>query len=81
MRRYMNTLIRALQHIVAAATALSALHAFAAANSIESVDVSSQPGDKVLVRIKMKSPAVKPTGFTVPTPPRIAGDFPEVSSK
>ncbi len=80
MRRYMNTLIRALQHIVAAATALSALHAFAAANSIESVDVSSQPGDKVLVRIKMKSPAVKPTGFTVTTPPRIALDFPDVSS-
>ncbi|NLR75077.1 type IV pilus secretin family protein [Leeia aquatica] len=51
-----------------------------AANSIESVDVSALPGDQALIKVKMSGPAVTPTGFTVATPPRIALDFPNVSS-
>lgn len=51
-----------------------------AANSIESVDVSALPGDQALIKVKMSGPAITPTGFTVATPPRIALDFPNVSS-
>ncbi len=51
--------------------------AAAAKNAIESIDVSSLQGGKVLVKVNFKDalPAV-PAGFTVTNPPRIAIDLP-----
>lgn len=47
-----------------------------AQNSIESVNVSPQPGGKVVIRVGLKE-ALKtaPAGFTVNNPPRLAFDF------
>ena len=60
----------------ASGTAL-AQAAGAAKNAIESIDVSSLQGGKVLVKVNFKDalPAV-PAGFTVTNPPRIAIDLP-----
>lgn len=60
----------------ASGTAL-AQAAAAAKNAIESIDVSSLQGGKVLVKVNFKDalPAV-PAGFTVTNPPRIAIDLP-----
>lgn len=47
-----------------------------AQNSIESVNVSPQPGGKVVVRVGLKEALVSaPAGFTVNNPPRLAFDF------
>lgn len=47
-----------------------------AQNSIESVNVSPQPGGKVVIRIGLKDAlATAPAGFTVNNPPRLAFDF------
>ena len=47
-----------------------------AQNSIESVNVSPQPGGKVVIRIGLKEAlATAPAGFTVNNPPRLAFDF------
>ena len=47
-----------------------------AQNSIESVNVSPQPGGKVVVRISLKEAlTTAPAGFTVNNPPRLAFDF------
>ena len=52
------------------------LHA-ADPNSIEAINVASQPGGQVLVRITLKqAPANPPAGFSINNPPRIAFDFP-----
>jgi type IV pilus assembly protein PilQ len=64
------------------ACALLAIAAFGASawaqsNSIEAVNVSSQPAGTILVRVMLKdAPANPPAGFTVSNPPRIAFDFP-----
>ena len=47
-----------------------------AQNSIESVNVSPQPGGKVVIRIGLKEAlTTAPAGFTVNNPPRLAFDF------
>jgi type IV pilus assembly protein PilQ len=47
-----------------------------AQNSIESVNVSPQPGGKVVIRVGLKEAlATAPAGFTVNNPPRLAFDF------
>ena len=47
-----------------------------AQNSIESVNVSPQPGGKIIVRVSLKEALVTaPAGFTVNNPPRLAFDF------
>ena len=47
-----------------------------AQNSIESVNVSPQPGGKVVIRVGLKDAlASAPAGFTVNNPPRLAFDF------
>jgi type IV pilus assembly protein PilQ len=51
------------------------------ANSIESINVSSAAGGKVVVRVTLtQPPASPPAGFTVNNPPRIAFDFPNTTS-
>ena len=47
-----------------------------AQNSIESVNVSPQPGGKVVIRVSLKEAlTTAPAGFTVNNPPRLAFDF------
>lgn len=77
----MTIMTRALASASRALLALALLvlgaHGYAQTNSIESVNVSPQPGGRVLVRITLKQPpANPPAGFTVSNPPRIALDFP-----
>ncbi|MCW5604503.1 MAG: AMIN domain-containing protein, partial [Burkholderiales bacterium] len=51
------------------------------ANSIEAVDVSSQQGGKIVVKVTLKNPpANPPAGFTVNNPPRLAFDFPDTAN-
>src|SRR5690242_20123698 len=52
-----------------------------AQNSIESVNVSTQSGGNLVVRVTLKDAmAAPPAGFTVNNPPRIAFDFPNTSN-
>ncbi|HZN22651.1 MAG TPA: AMIN domain-containing protein, partial [Burkholderiales bacterium] len=74
-----------LARVLAALAGLCVLLAIAPAhaqvNAIEAVDVSPQPGGRVVVRITMKQPpANPPAGFTVNNPPRIALDFPATTN-
>jgi type IV pilus assembly protein PilQ len=48
-----------------------------AANTLESVDVGSLPGNKVQVILKMSEPAEQPLSFTIDNPARIALDLPD----
>ena len=51
------------------------------ANSIEAVNVSSQQGGKIIVKVTLKNPPTSPpAGFTINNPPRIAFDFPNTSN-
>jgi len=50
-------------------------------NSIESINVVSQQGGNIVVRISLRQPlANPPAGFTINNPPRIAFDFPGTSN-
>lgn len=44
-------------------------------NSLEAVDVSSLPGNRVQIKFSMSSPASEPLSFTIDNPARIAMDF------
>lgn len=71
-----DTFATALRAFLALALVLFSAHGYAQSNSIEAVNVSSQPGGRVLVRITLKQPpANPPAGFSVANPPRIALDF------
>lgn len=63
---------------------LSALQVCAApptSNAVESVETTTLPGGKVMVRVNLKNPlAATPAGFTVGNPPRIAMDLPDTGN-
>jgi type IV pilus assembly protein PilQ len=51
------------------------------ANAVQSVETSTLPGGKVVVRVNLKSAlAATPAGFTVGNPPRIALDLPDTGN-
>ncbi|MGZ9004858.1 MAG: type IV pilus secretin PilQ [Burkholderiales bacterium] len=76
-----NSIPRALCAFFMLSLAMLCSHAYGQANSIESVNISSQSGGRVIVRVTLKQPlANPPAGFTVTNPPRIALDFPGTSS-
>ena len=53
----------------------------AAQNAITAIDVSSQQGGKVIVRITTREPlANPPVGFSINNPPRVAFDFPDTAN-
>lgn len=52
-------------------------HAADAANTLESIDVGSLPGNKVQVVLKMSEPPEHPLSFTIDNPARIALDLPD----
>lgn len=63
----------------AAGTAQSG--AAGSANSIETIDVSTAPGGRVVLRVNLKNPpANPPAGFAIVNPPRIAFDFPNTTN-
>ena len=76
--RYLSTLL----HLVLAATmVLGSVAAYAQSNTIQAVNVSPQPGGKVVVKVTLKdNPAAPPAGFTINNPPRIAFDFSDTNS-
>jgi type IV pilus assembly protein PilQ len=50
-------------------------------NAVQSVDTTTLPGGRVMVRVTLKKPlAVTPAGFSVGNPPRIALDFPDTGN-
>ena len=50
-------------------------------NAVESVETTTLPNGKVMVRVNLKSPlVVTPAGFTVGNPPRIAMDLPDTGN-
>ena len=50
-------------------------------NAVQSVDTTTLPGGRVMVRVNLKKPlAATPAGFSVSNPPRIALDFPDTSN-
>jgi len=52
-----------------------------AQNSIESVNVSTQTGGNLVVRVTLKDPmTAPPAGFAVDNPPRLAFDFPNTTN-
>jgi type IV pilus assembly protein PilQ len=74
-----------LLHALSGAFGLCMLLAFtlaqAQSNAIEAVNVSPQPGGRVVVRITLKqAPTNPPAGFTIDNPPRIALDFPATTN-
>jgi type IV pilus assembly protein PilQ len=51
-------------------------------NAIESVDYSSAPDGKLIIKVGLKQPLqAPPAGFVVNNPPRIALDFPNTANK
>ena len=64
--------------------AFTSLLAFAApptGNAVESVETTTLPGGKVMVRVNLKNPlGITPAGFTVGNPPRIALDLPDTGN-
>jgi Cu/Zn superoxide dismutase len=55
--------------------------AHAQANAIEAINVTSQSGGKVIIKVTLKeTPANPPAGFAINNPPRIAFDFPNTGS-
>jgi len=51
------------------------VHAQEAQNSLEAVDVSSLPGNRVQIKFSMAQPPEEPLSFTIDNPARIALDF------
>jgi type IV pilus assembly protein PilQ len=50
-------------------------------NAVQSVDTTTLPGGRVMVRVNLKKPlAATPAGFSVGNPPRIALDFPDTGN-
>jgi type IV pilus assembly protein PilQ len=50
-------------------------------NAVESVETTTLPGGKVVVRVMLKKPlAALPAGFSVGNPPRIALDLPDTGN-
>jgi len=77
----MNVLItRSAKLLLAFALGLLGFTAHAA-NSIEAVDVSTQSGGRVVIRVTLKDPpANPPAGFSINNPPRIAFDFADTAN-
>lgn len=54
---------------------------FAAGNSLQNIDISSMPGDRVLIKLTLSEPASNPLSFTIDNPARIALDLANTKNK
>lgn len=80
LTRAIHLLGRLRAPLLAAALVLASLPA-QAQNSIESVNVTAQPGGSTVLRITLRNPAAAlPASFVVNNPPRIAFDFPNTGN-
>ena len=62
-------------------TTIQAAAAPPTGNAVESVETTTLPGGKVMVRVNLKHPlGATPAGFTVGNPPRIALDLPDTGN-
>ena len=76
MKTSILLMISRLRAVFLAALLTVAANVGYAQNNIESVNVSPQPGGKVIIRVGLKEAlATAPAGFTVNNPPRLAFDF------
>lgn len=50
-------------------------------NSLEAMDVSNLPGNRVQIKFTLSAPAPEPLSFTINNPARIALDFPDTENK
>jgi type IV pilus assembly protein PilQ len=81
MKFTMNRLISRACCVLTALMLAAASSAANAQNSIESVNVSTQTGGNLVVRVTLKDPmTAPPAGFTVDNPPRLAFDFPNTTN-
>ena len=55
--------------------------AWSETNTIESINYSSLPGNRLQINLKLSQPAEKPLSFTIDNPARIAFDFNDTVSK
>lgn len=53
----------------------------AAENSLQDINISSMPGDRVLIKLTMSGPASNPLSFTIDNPARIALDLADTRNK
>lgn len=61
--------------------AVRAAEAPATANAVQSVETTTLPGGKIVVRVNLKNAlTATPAGFTVSNPPRIALDLPDTGN-
>ncbi|MDH5484106.1 MAG: type IV pilus secretin PilQ [Gammaproteobacteria bacterium] len=60
---------------------LFATSAWSETNSIESINYSTLPGNRLQINLKLSQPAEKPLSFTIDNPARIAFDFDDTVSK
>ena len=66
---------------LALAPAAQAADAPPTGNAVQSVETTTLPGGKVVVRVNLRKPlAATPAGFTVGNPPRIALDLPDTGN-
>ena len=78
---FANVVVRwVLSSVLFGLAALPAWAADVAVNSITAIDVSSQTGDKMMLKFTLSDKASVPASFTVNNPPRIALDFPNTSN-
>ena len=62
-------------------TAFQAIAAPPTGNAVQSVETTTLPGGKIMVRVNLKQPlGATPAGFTVGNPPRIALDLPDTGN-
>ncbi len=54
---------------------------YAADNSLQDISVSSMPGDRVQITMRLSNPASTPLSFTIDNPARIAIDLPNTDNK
>ncbi len=76
-----NLFSRLLMTVFAVTACVVSGLAVAAQNSIESIQYSTLPGNRIQIVLNMSEQAVKPLSFTIDNPARIAFDFANTTSK
>ncbi len=76
-----NLFSRVLMTVFAVTACMAGNIASAAQNSIESIQYSTLPGNRIQIVLSMTEQAVKPLSFTIDNPARIAFDFANTTSK
>ena len=76
-----NLFSRLLMTVFAVTACVVSGFAVAAQNSIESIQYSTLPGNRIQIVLSMSEQAVKPLSFTIDNPARIAFDFSNTTSK